>query len=554
MTYRTTGKAGAFAALAWIGLAWAGLGGGAAAQEGTGDPVFAYRYDEVQGVYPAAAKSKGLNGVAVVTCQSAERRVWGCALTSETPAGEGFGPAALAMVKRYEVAPRTQAVTGSRTITVQFVAPKVRVVHAGGAEYVAPLEVEQPSQDALHAAWPAAARFSGLEGSVDLLCTVTLEGRAKDCGVLSQRSRAQDLGPAALSVAPLYRFQPGRRNGVPVAMTTVVKVFFSCDYRCRPFEGARYQPTLAWRAAPSHADVLAAYPPSARQRGVKGLVRLSCMADDEGRLQDCRVIAETVKGEGFGEAALGLASAFRLEPPATSAASGARKKAPAAPVLTPQAVVIDFGTLEGRPFWMSMPYATPTPRPDGTPPVAGEARARCRVGLGGKLEGCEILSLTPAGDAGAEIDARARLAKVVSQLWTDEGRSTIGATVLLDVPVGKFGKPSIVAAEPDLPKPGPGVVDYRPLIRSGMDADSAARYYPDRAQRMEVGGKAELSCARIVKGRVEDCTLLSESPLEYGFGEAALKMSRLFRFSPETIDGAPVDEPILIPVNFSVPD
>lgn len=47
--------------------------------------------------------------------------------------------------------------------------------------------------------------------------------------------------------------------------------------------------------------------------------------------------------------------------------------------------------------------------------------------------------------------------------------------------------------------------------------------------------------------------MLSESPLEYGFGDAALKVSRLFRYSPESVDGTITGEPVVIPFSFAVP-
>jgi protein TonB len=50
-----------------------------------------------------------------------------------------------------------------------------------------------------------------------------------------------------------------------------------------------------------------------------------------------------------------------------------------------------------------------------------------------------------------------------------------------------------------------------------------ARYYPDRAQRMEVSGKATISCTVTAKGTLESCSVVSENPADMGFGDAALK-------------------------------
>jgi protein TonB len=81
-----------------------------------------------------------------------------------------------------------------------------------------------------------------------------------------------------------------------------------------------------------------------------------------------------------------------------------------------------------------------------------------------------------------------------------------------------------------------------------------ARYYPDRAQRMSVEGRANLSCTVTSKGTLEGCSVVSEDPADYGFGDAAIKMSKLFKMKPKTLDGAPVEGgTVRIPLAFRLP-
>jgi len=80
------------------------------------------------------------------------------------------------------------------------------------------------------------------------------------------------------------------------------------------------------------------------------------------------------------------------------------------------------------------------------------------------------------------------------------------------------------------------------------------RYYPEKAQRAGVEGAATISCIVNASGLLHDCTVVEETPADYGFGEAAIKMSVLFRMRPLTKSGQKVDGgTVRLPIRFALP-
>lgn len=96
-----------------------------------------------------------------------------------------------------------------------------------------------------------------------------------------------------------------------------------------------------------------------------------------------------------------------------------------------------------------------------------------------------------------------------------------------------------LSAAPPLPRPISFLAD--PKWTSKPGADDVARYYPERAQRLEASGTATIECSLTGKGTLTGCSVASEMPADMGFGDAAMKMAMLYKVAPRTPDGASLE-------------
>ena len=77
------------------------------------------------------------------------------------------------------------------------------------------------------------------------------------------------------------------------------------------------------------------------------------------------------------------------------------------------------------------------------------------------------------------------------------------------------------------------------------------RYYPRRALRMGVEGSVTLDCRVAVSGNLA-CVVIGETPPNWGFAQAALRIVGEHRMAPATRDRVPVEGRYVMRVPFAI--
>lgn len=103
--------------------------------------------------------------------------------------------------------------------------------------------------------------------------------------------------------------------------------------------------------------------------------------------------------------------------------------------------------------------------------------------------------------------------------------------------------------------PPPNWIITNPIWDRKPSGEDVFRHYPARARLVGLDGKAIIACSVKDTGALTGCTVVSESPSGYGFGDAAIVLSTRFRMKPMSANGAPVEGlTVRIPMVFRNPN
>lgn len=299
--------------------------------------------EDLLGVWPAEALKRGRGGKAVLSCTvTTTGALVECQVASESPAGAGFGQAAISLTPQLLMSPGTRNGVPFNEAGVKIginfegAGPETGS-RIGGQMSMAPLPdraisdvpwIAAPTYDQVVTAYPQKARDKGVAGHVVLSCVFKADGRLTGCSTVREEPGGYGFSNAARGLIANFA-APTTIDGRPVrAATLQLPVSFE------PKMLDPNHPTVGkpqWTVLPEASDFQAGYPKAALAAGVlKGRAVVSCVVAAEGKLADCSVASEDPAGLGFGAAASAIAPNFRMGiwTPDGLPTVGARIKAP----------------------------------------------------------------------------------------------------------------------------------------------------------------------------------------------------------------------------------
>lgn len=320
---------------------------------------------------------------------------------------------------------------------------------AAVAAVAAPPAVEEarlaanPSDGDLMNAYPEKARGQNIDAQVTLRCTIDAVGKARRCEPLKEEPYGLGFGEAGAGLLERKgRFKPRRVDGQAVDGGQVEVSLHIWPHAGRAPRSDRRNGMLLgdplWAAAPSFEDMAAAWP--AGRPGEDVVVVLRCAMRPAGELEQCRAINGADKAAA--DAALALSDRFRVQLTREEARFHAgwdvvvslRLLNPAIAGAERQVTAPDWTTY---PDEKAVLAAYPG-QAAGAGLRSGRGVADCLVAADGSLTDCRVAGERPDGAGFGEASTRVA-GQMKLNLWSADGRPTVGARVRLPVEFNRAG-------------------------------------------------------------------------------------------------------------------
>ncbi len=170
--------------------------------------------EDLDAVWPAAGRD--ISGAAAIRCKvTPVGTLINCRVASETPAGKGFGQAALLLSPRFLMRPKIEngrPVEGDVTIPIRFtnkgIGEGTRINVALTVDWA-----EVPNLQDMEEAWPEGVPAEHGYGHVVIRCAFKVSGELFDCGRISEQPEGHGFYRAARKLLPRFRLDPEGREG-----------------------------------------------------------------------------------------------------------------------------------------------------------------------------------------------------------------------------------------------------------------------------------------------------------------------------------------------------
>lgn len=268
--------------------------------------------EQLLAVFPTEAYKRGQEGKATINCiVTTQGALADCVTLEETPAGAGFGGAAIALTPQFLLRPATsQGAPVQSTANLPITFKTFGPAPTAGSKKVINAAIawsEAPTFAQVAAAYPAKARAQKRGGRATIACNMTEQGRLSRCQVATSDPKGYGFDTAAKELSKYF--------AIPVTSdadrkaTRDIAVHLPITFDPAMLDQAVIGKPI-WAAVPKGDQLTAAF----RDVKASGTSRamLNCAVQAGGRIDDCRVASETPPGAGVGAAALQLAPTFRL--------------------------------------------------------------------------------------------------------------------------------------------------------------------------------------------------------------------------------------------------
>lgn len=272
--------------------------------------------DELLSVWPKAAMKSGLVGKALIHCKvSRQGALYDCLVVSESPAGAGFGGAALVLTPQLLMTPALKdgqpVEFDGVTIPINFDGRNMAGMALATRQSIASIGrwTAAPTYGEVVAAYPAKARAGRISGHSSMSCTIRGDGRLASCEKLSTAPEGLGFADAARKLTAYFQAPLTLQDGTSTRGMAVQLPFTFAPEMLDATEPVVGKPK--WVAVPS-IEQMGVLLPTVSGPAQTVRVTMICRVTAGGKVDDCKVESETPQGQGYGAIAIKMSGAFEL--------------------------------------------------------------------------------------------------------------------------------------------------------------------------------------------------------------------------------------------------